>query len=157
LQHSCVSGVSKAYGARVVFDGLDLLIRRGERWCVMGANGAGKSTLLKLVAGALAPDAGAVTLGASVKLGYFAQHSMELLEGEDSVWTTLEHAFPQASVGSLRALAARFGFPVTTSRSAVVCSPAAEGATGDGADALHPPNFLVPTSPQTPRSGDRRC
>ena len=77
-----LSAASKAYGARVVFDGLDLLIRRGERWCVMGANGAGKSTLLKLVAGALAPDSGAVALGASVKLGYFAQHSMELLSKE---------------------------------------------------------------------------
>jgi ATPase subunit of ABC transporter with duplicated ATPase domains len=105
-----LSAASKAYGARVVFDGLDLLIRRGERWCVMGANGAGKSTLLKLVAGALAPDSGQVTLGASVKLGYFAQHSMELLDGEDSVWTTLEHAFPKASIGSLRALAGGFGF-----------------------------------------------
>jgi len=105
-----LAGVSKAYGTRVVFDGLDLLVRRGERWCVMGANGAGKSTLLKLVAGALAPDAGAVTLGASVRFGYFAQHSMELLDGEDSVWTTLEHAFPKASVGSLRALAGGFGF-----------------------------------------------
>ncbi len=105
-----LANVSKAYGARVVFDGLDLLIRRSERWCVMGANGAGKSTLLKLVAGALAPDAGSASLGASVKLGYFAQHSMELLEAEDSVWTTLEHAFPKASVGSLRALAGGFGF-----------------------------------------------
>ncbi|MEX2204774.1 MAG: ABC-F family ATP-binding cassette domain-containing protein [Myxococcota bacterium] len=105
-----LASVSKAYGARVVFNELDLLIRRGERWCVMGANGAGKSTLLKLVAGALAPDAGAVTIGASVKLGYFAQASMELLDGEDSVWTTLEHAFPKASVGALRALAGGFGF-----------------------------------------------
>ena len=48
----------KAYGARVVYDGLSMTIRRGERWCVMGKNGAGKTTLLKMVAGALAPDAG---------------------------------------------------------------------------------------------------
>src|SRR5262249_6415382 len=70
--------VSKAYGARTIYDGLDLLIRRRERWCVMGVNGAGKSTLLKLVAGETKADSGALTIGASVKLGYFAQHAMEL-------------------------------------------------------------------------------
>jgi len=101
----------KAFDERVIFDGLDLLIRRGERWCVMGANGAGKTTLLKLAVEGVAPDAGSVTLGAGVKLGYFAQHSMELLDGDQSVWQTLERAFPQAPFGALRALAASFGFP----------------------------------------------
>ena len=75
-----IEGVPKAYGTRVVYDGLSLTIRRGERWCVMGRNGAGKSTLLKMVAGALAPDSGSVTLGASLKMGYFAQQSLELLD-----------------------------------------------------------------------------
>ena len=69
----------------------------------MGVNGAGKSTLLKLVAGAAQPDAGTVNVGGSVKLGYFAQHAMELLDADrtvfDSLWT---HAFPQATIGSLR-------------------------------------------------------
>jgi ATPase subunit of ABC transporter with duplicated ATPase domains len=106
-----LDGVCKAYGARRVFDRLDFVVRRGERWCVMGANGAGKSTLLKLAAGALAPDAGSATLGAAVKLGYFAQHSMELLDGGASVYETLEAAFPEASVGALRTLAGCFGFP----------------------------------------------
>jgi ATPase subunit of ABC transporter with duplicated ATPase domains len=105
-----LSGVVKRYGSRTVYDGLDLLVRRGERWCVLGANGAGKSTLLKLVAGAVAPDAGTVTVGASVKMGYFAQHAMELLDGEATVWQTLQDAFPRASVGSLRTLAGCFGF-----------------------------------------------
>ncbi len=59
---------------------------RRERWCVMGINGAGKSTLLRLVAGATEPDKGSVALGASVKMGYFAQHAMELLErGRDDL------------------------------------------------------------------------
>jgi ATPase subunit of ABC transporter with duplicated ATPase domains len=105
-----IAGVHKKYGDRVVFAGLDLLIRRRERWCVMGANGAGKSTLLKLVAGAIPPDGGVVTLGAAVKMGYFAQHSMELLEADASVWETLQDAFPRASIGSLRTLAGCFGF-----------------------------------------------
>ena len=75
-----LAGVSKRYGSRVVHDGLSLTIRRGERWCVMGKNGAGKTTLLRMVAGVLAPDAGEVKLGASLKLGYFAQQALDLLD-----------------------------------------------------------------------------
>src|SRR5216117_3061624 len=74
-----IEHVKKAYGRRVIYDDLDLNIRRGERWCVMGKNGAGKSTLLKMVAGAVMPDAGTVQLGASLKMGYFAQQALDLL------------------------------------------------------------------------------
>ncbi|XXT16456.1 ABC-F family ATP-binding cassette domain-containing protein [Sorangium sp. So ce429] len=102
--------VKKSYGGRPIYDGLDLLIRRRERWCIMGVNGAGKSTLLKLIAGAAAPDAGEVSVGASVKMGYFAQHAMELLDPTRSVWESIVAAFPQASIGSLRTLAGAFGF-----------------------------------------------
>jgi ATPase subunit of ABC transporter with duplicated ATPase domains len=105
-----LSGVAKRYGTRTIHAGLDFLVRRGERWCVLGANGAGKSTLLKLVAGETAPDAGSAVLGGSVRMGYFAQHAMELLEPERTVWETLQDAFPTASVGSLRTLAGCFGF-----------------------------------------------
>jgi ATPase subunit of ABC transporter with duplicated ATPase domains len=105
-----LAGVVKRYGARTVYGGLDFLVRRGERWCVLGANGAGKTTLLKLVAGTSRPDAGNVTVGGSVKMGYFAQHAMELLKPEETVWETLQGAFPKASIGSLRTLAGCFGF-----------------------------------------------
>jgi ATPase subunit of ABC transporter with duplicated ATPase domains len=105
-----LSGVAKRYGSRTIHAGLDFLVRRGERWCVLGANGAGKSTLLKLVAGETAPDTGSTVVGGSVRMGYFAQHAMELLEPERSVWETLQDAFPTASVGSLRTLAGCFGF-----------------------------------------------
>ncbi|WP_431858535.1 ABC-F family ATP-binding cassette domain-containing protein [Azospirillum sp.] len=105
-----LKNVHKGYGSRSIYEGLDLTIRRKERWCVMGVNGAGKSTLLKLVAGATEPDAGTVTVGGSVKMGYFSQHAMELLDGDMSVFESLEASFPLAGQGSLRALAGCFGF-----------------------------------------------
>jgi ATPase subunit of ABC transporter with duplicated ATPase domains len=61
--------VDKRYGDRTIYEGFDLTIRRGERWCVMGRNGAGKTTLLKIVSGALAPEGGSVRIGPSVTLG----------------------------------------------------------------------------------------
>ena len=143
-----LAGVKKAYGARKIFDGLDLLIRRRERWCVMGANGAGKSTLLKLVVGESAPDAGAVTLGAAVKLGYFAQHSMELLAEDDSVWDTLHGAYPSASIGSLRTLAGCFGFSGDDVEKRVRLLSGGEKARLVLARMLYdPPNFLVLDEP----------
>ncbi len=105
-----IEALHKSYGSRIVFDDLDLCIRRGERWCVLGANGAGKTTLLKLIAGEARADSGAAVLGPSVKLGYFAQHAMELLAPEQTVYQTLESRFPTANVGALRTLAGCFGF-----------------------------------------------
>ncbi|APH73786.1 ABC-F family ATP-binding cassette domain-containing protein [Aquibium oceanicum] len=102
--------VHKSYGARRIYEGLDFQVRRGERWCVMGVNGAGKSTLLKLVAGASEPDDGSVARGPSVRMGYFPQHAMELLDGESTILQWLEDAFPQAGQAPLRALAGCFGF-----------------------------------------------
>ena len=102
--------VRKAYGARVVHDGISLIVRRKERWAVMGENGAGKSTLLKMIAGALAPDAGTATIGASVTLGYYAQHLMDGLAGDRSVLEELEAHAPAANQGTLRNLAGAFGF-----------------------------------------------
>ena len=120
-----LKNVHKGYGSRAIYDGLDFMVRRRERWCVMGVNGAGKSTLLKLVAGATEPDDGTVALGGSVKMGYFAQHAMELLDGERTVFESLEDSFPQAGQGSLRALAGASASPATTSRSDAACCRAA--------------------------------
>ncbi|MDX8517378.1 ABC-F family ATP-binding cassette domain-containing protein [Mesorhizobium dulcispinae] len=105
-----LKNIHKSYGSRSIYSGLDFQIRRRERWCVMGVNGAGKSTLLKLVAGASEPDEGTVARGPSVKMGYFAQHAMDLLDGERTVFQTLEDNFPQAGQAPLRALAGCFGF-----------------------------------------------
>jgi ATPase subunit of ABC transporter with duplicated ATPase domains len=140
--------VSKRFGTRSVYEGFDLLVRRGERWCVLGANGAGKSTLLKLVAGATAPDGGAVSVGGSVKMGYFAQHAMELLDGEENVWDTLQAAFPRASVGSLRTLAGCFGFSGDEIEKRCRVLSGGERARLVLAKLLYdPPNFLVLDEP----------
>jgi ATPase subunit of ABC transporter with duplicated ATPase domains len=143
-----LKGVHKRYGAKVIYEGLDFGIRRRERWCVMGVNGAGKSTLLKLVTGSTEPDAGNVAIGASVKLGYFAQHAMDLLEGERTVFETLEDAFPQAGQGSLRALAGCFGFSGDDVEKRCRVLSGGEKARLVMAKMLYdPPNFLVLDEP----------
>jgi ATPase subunit of ABC transporter with duplicated ATPase domains len=132
----------------VIYQGLDLLLRRGERWCVLGANGAGKSTLLKLVAGETPPDTGAVAVGASVKMGYFAQHAMELLDPARTVWDTLQDAFPRASIGSLRTLAGCFGFSGDAIEKSCRVLSGGERARLVLATLLYdPPNFLVLDEP----------
>src|SRR5215468_9793388 len=105
-----LESVKKAYGRRVVYDGLHLKIRRGERWCVMGKNGAGKSTLLKMVAGALTPDAGHMQLGASLRMGYFAQQALDVLDPDLTIEEQLQRDFPSESIGVLRNLAGAFQF-----------------------------------------------
>jgi len=143
-----LEGVDKAYGARRVYAGLDLLIRRGERWCVMGVNGAGKSTLLKLVVGEQKPDKGRVSVGASVKTGYFAQQAMEILDPAESVWTSLVTKFPRASIGSLRTLAGVFGFSGDDIEKPCRILSGGEKARLVLAQILYdPPNFLVLDEP----------
>ncbi|MGJ4996613.1 ribosomal protection-like ABC-F family protein [Bradyrhizobium sp. HKCCYLS3077] len=140
--------VSKSYGSRRIYEGLDFTIRRRERWCVMGVNGAGKSTLLKLIAGTAEPDDGSVTIGGSVKMGYFAQHAMDLLDGEDTVFESLEHSFPQAGQGSLRALAGCFGFSGDDVEKRCRVLSGGEKARLVMAKMLYdPPNFLVLDEP----------
>ncbi len=102
--------VRKAFGEHVIYDEFDFLVRRQERWCVMGQNGAGKSTLLKMVSGESAPDDGRVAVGPSVTMAYFAQHAMDVLDGTLSVVQTIERAYPMASVGALKTLLGAFGF-----------------------------------------------
>jgi ATPase subunit of ABC transporter with duplicated ATPase domains len=140
--------VQKGYGNRTIYDGLDFMVRRRERWCVMGVNGAGKSTLLKLVAGSTQPDDGTVALGGSVKMGYFAQHAMDLLDGERTVFQSLEDSFPQAGQGSLRALAGCFGFSGDDIEKRCRVLSGGEKARLVMAIMLYdPPNFLVLDEP----------
>jgi len=143
-----LKNVHKSYGSRIIYEGLDFGIRRKERWCVMGVNGAGKSTLLKLVTGTTDPDQGSVTIGGSVKLGYFAQHAMELLAGEETIFESLEASFPQAGQGSLRALAGCFGFSGDDVEKRCRVLSGGEKARLVMAKMLYdPPNFLVLDEP----------
>ncbi|PPD28611.1 MAG: glycosyl transferase family 1 [Hyphomicrobium sp.] len=140
--------VHKRYGSRIIYDGLDFQVRRRERWCVMGINGAGKSTLLKLIAGSTKPDDGVVSLGPAVKMGYFAQHAMDLLQGEETVFQSLEYSFPQAGQGSLRALAGAFGFSGDSVEKRCRVLSGGEKARLVMAKMLFdPPNFLVLDEP----------
>ncbi|MDC0717430.1 ABC-F family ATP-binding cassette domain-containing protein [Nannocystis bainbridge] len=143
-----IAGVHKTYGKKIIYAGFDLMIRRKERWCIMGENGAGKSTLLKLIAGQTQPDRGDVTIGAAVKLGYFAQHAMDLLEGTGTVIDSLMAAFPLASIGQLKALAGAFGFSGEDSDKPIRILSGGEKARVVLARMLYdPPNLLVLDEP----------
>ena len=143
-----LKNVHKRYGTRSIYEGLDFQVRRKERWCVMGINGAGKSTLLKLVSGSTPPDEGSVAIGPSVRMGYFAQHAMDLLTGENTVFQTLEESFPKAAQGSLRALAGCFGFSGDDVEKKCRVLSGGEKARLVMAQMLYdPPNFLVLDEP----------
>ncbi|MFT5357030.1 MAG: ATPase subunit of ABC transporter with duplicated ATPase domains [Polyangiales bacterium] len=143
-----LDGVHKAYGDLKIYQGLDLLIRRQERWCIMGKNGAGKSTLLKLITGTTDADQGEVTVGASVKVGYFAQHAMELIDGKDTIFETLQKAYPLATRGSLHNVLGAFGFPDEDVEKRCSILSGGEKARVVMASMLYdPPNFLVLDEP----------
>jgi len=143
-----IEDLHKAYGRRVIYDGLSLNIRRGERWCVMGRNGAGKSTLLKIVAGALQPDSGTVTLGASLRMGYFAQQALDLLDPDLTIEEQLQRDFPQESIGVLRSLAGAFQFSGDDIDKKVRALSGGEKTRLVMARMLlNPPNFLVLDEP----------
>lgn len=72
------ASVGKAYGANVVFEPFDLLVRHGERVGLVGPNGAGKTTLVRIIQGLEEPDEGRVRMGASLKVGYFSQENETL-------------------------------------------------------------------------------
>jgi ATPase subunit of ABC transporter with duplicated ATPase domains len=143
-----LENVSKGYGVRRVYRDFSLLIRRGERWCVMGRNGAGKTTLLKMASGALAPDSGRVRLGAAVRLGYFAQQALDLLDAESTVLAQMEKDFPHAGSSSLRNLLGAFEFSGEEVEKPVRALSGGERSRLVMARMLYdPPNFLVLDEP----------
>ncbi len=147
-QVATLEGVTKRYGPRTVHDHVNLNIRRGERWCVMGKNGAGKSTLLKMVAGALAPDEGAVKLGASLVMGYFAQQSLDILDPDLTIEEQLQKDFAHESIGVLRNLAGAFQFSGDDIDKKIrMLSGGEKTRLVMARMLLNPPNFLVLDEP----------
>jgi ATPase subunit of ABC transporter with duplicated ATPase domains len=143
-----IEDVHKAYGRRVIYDGLTFTIRRGERWSVMGRNGAGKTTLLKMIAGALPADSGSIRLGASLQMGYFAQQALDLLNPELTVWEQIEKDFPQESIGVLRNLLGAFQFSGDDVDKKIRALSGGEKTRLVMARMLlNPPNFLVLDEP----------
>jgi ATPase subunit of ABC transporter with duplicated ATPase domains len=147
-QVATLEGVTKRYGTRVVHDGVNLTIRRGERWCVMGKNGAGKSTLLKMIAGAVAPDEGDIKLGASLLMGYFAQQSLDVLDPSLTIEEQLQKDFPVEPIGALRNLAGAFQFSGDDIDKRIrMLSGGEKTRLVMARMLLNPPNFLVLDEP----------
>ena len=155
-QVAVLEDVSKAYGDRVIYNKLNLTIRRGERWAVMGRNGAGKTTLLRMMAGALEPDAGSIKLGANMKMGYFAQQALQLINADLTVLEQMQTDFSHESLGVAAEPARRV--PVLGRRGGQE-GPCAVGRRalppGDGAHAAAPAELPRPGRADEPsRSGD---
>ena len=92
-----VEGVGKAYGDHQVFDGATFTLKRGEKVAFVGKNGQGKSTLVKCIMGEI-PFTGSLRLGHNVKIGYFAQNQAQMLDGEYTVFDTID----RVAVGDIR-------------------------------------------------------
>ncbi len=85
-----VENVGKSYGDHLVFDHAEFTIRRGEKVAFVGKNGEGKSTLVKCIMGEI-PFTGNLKIGHNVKIGYFAQNQAQLLDGELTIFDTIDH------------------------------------------------------------------
>ncbi|MBT4792473.1 MAG: ABC-F family ATP-binding cassette domain-containing protein, partial [Halobacteriovoraceae bacterium] len=110
-----MEGITKAWktdndNSKQVFSNLSARIKRLSKIAIVGVNGAGKSTLLKVIAGQTDPSVGHISIGPSIKLGYFSQYSLEVLEPEITVFDQIRSELSQASDGYIRNLLAAFLF-----------------------------------------------
>ncbi|WP_346685742.1 ABC-F family ATP-binding cassette domain-containing protein [Enteroscipio rubneri] len=103
-------GLVKRFGNKTVYDDFDFTMYRGDKIALVGPNGAGKSTLLKMVAGALAPDAGTIDYGVHVTKTYYAQHQLEELHPGNTVFEELDHVAPGWTISQVRTLLGAFLF-----------------------------------------------
>ncbi len=103
-------GVRKAFGDHVVYDGVDFTMWRGDKIALVGPNGAGKSTLLKMVAGVSSLDGGTLKYGVHVDHTYFAQHQLDELDEQSTVFEELDRVAPGWTIGQVRSLLGAFLF-----------------------------------------------
>ena len=87
-----------SFGAKHVFSGADFVIGKGDKIALVGRNGEGKTTLAKMIVGLLAPTEGSIRIGANVNIGYYAQNQEDLMNGERTVYETLD----RVAVGDVR-------------------------------------------------------
>ncbi|HEX2142055.1 MAG TPA: ABC-F family ATP-binding cassette domain-containing protein [Candidatus Limnocylindria bacterium] len=105
-----LDGIVKRYGQHTVYDGLDLVLERGQKVALIGPNGAGKSTLLKILAGVLPFEGGRRELGTNVRVAYFAQHQIDALNPANTVFAELASVAPRLSTAEMRRLLGAFLF-----------------------------------------------
>jgi ATP-binding cassette, subfamily F, member 3 len=105
-----VEKLRKSFGDLVVFPGIDLVVRRGEKIGIVGPNGAGKTTLLKIIAGELLPTGGAVHVGSDVRIGYYAQHHADTFHADRTVYEEVAGAHPRVSQTRVRSVLGAFLF-----------------------------------------------
>ncbi|HEX8769402.1 MAG TPA: ABC-F family ATP-binding cassette domain-containing protein [Acidimicrobiales bacterium] len=104
-----VDGLQKRFGEQTVLDGVQFTVGRGEVFLVVGPNGAGKTTLLRCLAGIYATDAGTVTFGSNVTLGYYAQEHEDIHPGSTVLEVMQAAASPGVTISELRAIVGHFG------------------------------------------------
>ncbi|SDY76880.1 ABC-F family ATP-binding cassette domain-containing protein [Nitrosomonas sp. Nm33] len=104
-----VEDMGFGYGGQMLFQHVNLFLRAGMRIALMGPNGAGKSTLIKLLIAELKPGVGRVEIASDIRIGYFAQHQLEKLEGSMTPLQHLQQLAPKETTLTLRAFLGRFG------------------------------------------------